>query len=64
MLFRSTKTKASYERALKAHQVDLDHLKKISSLLAWHSGLNAETIPPAEKAAKAKTAKPKPRKRT
>lgn len=58
-----TKTKASYERALKTHQVDLDHLKKISSLLAWHSGLNAETIGPAEKAAKAKAAKPKPRKR-
>jgi predicted 2-oxoglutarate/Fe(II)-dependent dioxygenase YbiX len=58
-----TKTKASYERALKAHHVDLDHLKKVGSLLAWHSGLNAETIPAATKAAKSKTAKSNPRKR-
>jgi hypothetical protein len=28
-----TKTKASYERALKAHHVDLDHLVKIRSLI-------------------------------
>lgn len=34
-----TKTKASYERALKAHQVDLDHLAKIRKLLEWHEGL-------------------------
>lgn len=58
-----TKTNASYERALKAHRVDLDHLKKIRSLLAWHSSLNADTNPPAQKAAKSKTAKSQPRKR-
>jgi hypothetical protein len=57
-----TKTKASYERAVKAHHVDLDHLKKVGSLLAWHSGLNAEPIPAATKAAKSKTATSKPRK--
>ena len=34
-----TKTKASYERALKDHYVDLDHLVKISKLQAWHAGL-------------------------
>src|SRR5581483_5184534 len=31
-----TKTKASYERALHAYQVDLDHLAKIRKMLAWH----------------------------
>jgi hypothetical protein len=36
-----TKTKASYERALKAHRVDLDHLAKIRKLLDWHEGLHA-----------------------
>jgi hypothetical protein len=34
-----TKTKASYERALQAHRVDLDHLAKIRKLLEWHEGL-------------------------
>jgi hypothetical protein len=34
-----TKTKASYERALQAHRIDLDHLAKIRTLLAWHEGL-------------------------
>jgi hypothetical protein len=34
-----TKTKASYDRALKAHQVDLDHLAKMRKLLDWHDGL-------------------------
>lgn len=53
-----TKTRASYEKALKAHHIDLDHLKKIGSLLAWHSGLSVETIKRAEKnAAKSKTRK-------
>jgi hypothetical protein len=36
-----TKTKASYERALKAHQLDLDQLAKIRKLLDWHRGLQA-----------------------
>lgn len=34
-----TKTKASYERDAKIHQVDLDHLKKIQHLLEWHEEL-------------------------
>ncbi len=34
-----TKTKASYERALNAYHVDLDHLAKIRKMLAWHEGL-------------------------
>ena len=34
-----TKTKASYERALAAHRVDLDHLAKIGKLNAWNEGL-------------------------
>lgn len=34
-----TKSKASYERALKAHHVDLDHLAKVRGLLEWHEGL-------------------------
>jgi hypothetical protein len=38
-----TKTKASYERALKAHHVDLDHLRKIGKLLAWHAGLPSKS---------------------
>lgn len=33
-----TKTKASYDRALKAHHVDLDHLAKTCKLLKWHEG--------------------------
>src|SRR5262249_11637742 len=36
-----TKTKASYERALRAHEVDLDHLAKVRKLLEWHEGLEA-----------------------
>jgi hypothetical protein len=36
-----TKTKASYERAWKAHEVDLDHLAKIRKLLDWHNELKA-----------------------
>jgi hypothetical protein len=35
-----TKNKASYERALKAHRVDLDQLAKIGRLLAWHESLS------------------------
>jgi hypothetical protein len=34
-----TKTKTSYERAVKAHHVDLDHLTKARRLLEWHEGL-------------------------
>jgi hypothetical protein len=34
-----TKTTASYEEALKAHQVDLDHLAKVRKLRAWHERL-------------------------
>lgn len=34
-----TKTKASYQRALQAHRVDLDHLVKIRKLLEWHASL-------------------------
>jgi len=34
-----TKTKASYERALKAHEVDLEHLAKMRKLLDWHERL-------------------------
>jgi hypothetical protein len=40
-----TKTKASYERALKAHRVDLDHLAKIQKLLKWNGGLLARAAP-------------------
>ena len=39
-----TKTKASYERALKAHEGDLDHLKKMRVLLEWHQGLLADPV--------------------
>ena len=34
-----TKTKASYERALKVYRVDLDHLAKIQKILEWHEQL-------------------------
>jgi hypothetical protein len=34
-----TKTRSSYERALKAHEVDLGHLAKMTKLLDWHEGL-------------------------
>ncbi len=34
-----TKTQASYERALKAHHVDLEHLAKARNLLQWHQRL-------------------------
>ncbi len=34
-----TKTQATYDRALKAHQVDLDHLAKIRKLCTWLDGL-------------------------
>lgn len=37
-----TKTRASYERVMEAHHVDLDHLKKIGKLLAWHAGLSSK----------------------
>lgn len=41
-----TKTKASYERALEAHRVDLDHLAKVRKLLEWHEGLRANPARP------------------
>ncbi len=34
-----TKTRGSYERAFRAHQVDLDQLAKTRKLLAWDEGL-------------------------
>ncbi|HWE03486.1 MAG TPA: 2OG-Fe(II) oxygenase [Tepidisphaeraceae bacterium] len=34
-----TKTRASYESALKAHHLDLDHFAKIHKLLGLHDGL-------------------------
>lgn len=36
------KTKASYQRALTAHRLDLDHLAKMGKLREWHDGLNAD----------------------
>ena len=38
-----TKTQASHERAVKSHQVDLDHRKQIGNLLKWHEGLRKRT---------------------
>jgi hypothetical protein len=34
-----TKTQASYDRALKAHEADLGHLAKIRKLFSWHDSL-------------------------
>jgi predicted 2-oxoglutarate/Fe(II)-dependent dioxygenase YbiX len=39
-----TKTKASYERDLKAHHVDLEHLAKMRALLEWHQQLHARPV--------------------
>lgn len=39
-----TKTMGSFERALKAHHVDLDHLKMIRELLEWHQGPSSQTV--------------------
>jgi predicted 2-oxoglutarate/Fe(II)-dependent dioxygenase YbiX len=36
-----TKTSASYERAVKAHEVDLDQLDKVRKVCEWHEGLRA-----------------------
>jgi hypothetical protein len=36
-----TKTRASYERAVEAHHIDLDQLAKIREVFAWHEGLKA-----------------------
>jgi hypothetical protein len=41
-----TKTKASYERALKAHHLNLDQRAKIQKLLDWHGGLKAAPARP------------------
>jgi hypothetical protein len=38
-----TKTTGSYERKLKAHQVELAHLDVIQGLLDWHGGLKQST---------------------
>lgn len=54
-----TKTKASYERALKAHHLDLDHLAKLQKLADWHRGLDAESARPAEDTVRTKTRKRK-----
>lgn len=51
-----TKTQASYERALKAYRLDLDHLAKISQLSTWCEELPAESPRPQSKA-------PRPKKR-
>ena len=37
-----TKTKASYERALKTHHLDRDHLAKMQKLLEWHNSLSTD----------------------
>lgn len=41
-----TKTKGSYERALQAHHVDLDHLAKVRKLRDWHDKLETDAAPP------------------
>jgi hypothetical protein len=51
-----TKTKASYERALKAHHMDLEHLAKIRKLAEWHEALKSDPV-------KSKGDAPKPKKR-
>jgi hypothetical protein len=56
-----TKTKKSYERALKAHHRDLDDLEKIGKLKAWHTGLPAN--PKRLKRSAPTTKKPKTKKR-
>jgi predicted 2-oxoglutarate/Fe(II)-dependent dioxygenase YbiX len=38
-----TKTKASYDRAVIAHHLDLDHLAKIQELNDWHDDLQGES---------------------
>jgi hypothetical protein len=38
-----TKTKASYERALQAHHVDLDQLAQARRVLEWLEGLEPES---------------------
>lgn len=37
-----TKTTASYDRLLKAHHVDLEHLAKVRQITDWHAGLPTE----------------------
>ncbi len=54
-----TKTQTSYEHALKAHHVDLDHLEKLGKLLAWHRGLSAKASRPGQNAVKSKIRKRK-----
>lgn len=61
LVFR--KTKDSYKRALKAHQLDLEHLAKMRSIQKWHNGLKGER--PTTKATKPKAvAKAKPQAKT
>ncbi len=49
-----TKTQASYERALQAHRVDLDHQAKIRQLAAWHEELTSDPDRPRGDAPKPK----------
>ncbi|MDP1797603.1 MAG: 2OG-Fe(II) oxygenase [Planctomycetaceae bacterium] len=49
-----TKTRASYERALQAHRVDLDHLAKIRELTEWHEELKSDPVQPGRDAPKPK----------
>ncbi len=50
-----TKNQASYQRALQAHHVDLDHLAKLRELVKWHEKLKSDppqTIGEAPKSTK------------
>ncbi len=47
------KTKASYERAVQAHQMDLAHLEQVGQLLAWQRQLSSRPARPASGAPKA-----------
>ncbi len=49
-----TKTKASYERAMKSHRSDLNHLARFQLVLDWHNGLRRGSKRPDKKAAKPK----------
>lgn len=47
-----TKTQASYERALKAHHVDLVQQEQIRNLLDWHDALHSGHAPRPHRGAK------------
>ena len=51
------KTQGSYERALKAHRVDLVHLAQIERLLDWCAGLASTGKVPAPKSMQTRKAK-------